>query len=89
MTSALWAAIDAHAADLKRGRVLDLFAADPYRANAFTFQAPHLTIDSSKERFDARAKALMLDLARAMNLESWRSRMFAGARRMARHGARR
>jgi glucose-6-phosphate isomerase len=78
VTSSIWQAIDAHAADLQRGRILDLFAADTNRANAFTFQAPHLTIDVSKERFDARARALMLDLARAQNLEGWRGKMFAG-----------
>ena len=40
MTTALWQAIDAHAAELKRGKILDLFAADSNRANAFTFNAP-------------------------------------------------
>ena len=78
MTTSLWRAVDAHADALKRGAILDLFAADANRANAFTFQAPHLTIDVSKERFDARAKTLMLDLAREMDFEGWRARMFDG-----------
>ncbi|HVY03419.1 MAG TPA: glucose-6-phosphate isomerase, partial [Caulobacterales bacterium] len=78
MTTSLWRAIDAHADAIKRGKILDLFAADPNRVNAFTFQAPHLTIDVSKERFDAGAKALMLDLTREMDFEGWRAKMFDG-----------
>ena len=71
-----WTEIDAHAARI--GKIVDLFAAEPGRAEALTIAAPHILLDLSKEKFDARARALMLDLARAQDVEAWRAKLFAG-----------
>jgi glucose-6-phosphate isomerase len=77
--SAAWEAIEAHGRALSGRTILDLFAADAERAKRFTFEAPHLLIDFSKEKFDARAQALLADLARAMDFTGWREKLFAGA----------
>ena len=61
--SAPWEAIVAHGRALAERTILDLFAADAERATRFTFEAPHLLIDVSKEKFDARAQTLLADLA--------------------------
>ncbi|MEQ1619257.1 MAG: glucose-6-phosphate isomerase [Terricaulis sp.] len=73
-----WAAIVAEATRLKRTTLLDLFAADPGRAEALTFTAPHLVADFSKQRIDAPALAVLAALAEAMDFEGWRAKMFAG-----------
>ncbi len=73
-----WDAIEAHGRKLSGGAILDLFAADQDRAKHFTFEAPHLLIDFSKEKFDAQAQKLMADLAGAMDFDGWREKLFAG-----------
>jgi glucose-6-phosphate isomerase len=50
-----WANIETEAARLRRVALLDLFAADPKRADALTFEAPHLQADFSKQRIDGAA----------------------------------
>jgi glucose-6-phosphate isomerase len=71
--------IDLHAQRLKDSTTLALFAADAERAEAFTLSAPHLLIDFSKEKFDATARTMMLDLAKAQDFEGWRAKLFSGA----------
>ncbi len=73
-----WAAIATEAERLKRTKLLDLFAADPTRAEALTFAAPHLIADFSKQRIDAPALAAVAKLAEAMDFEGWREKMFSG-----------
>ncbi|MGE3303181.1 MAG: glucose-6-phosphate isomerase [Hyphomonadaceae bacterium] len=88
-----WGLIDTHAATLAPRRILDLFAEDPGRIEAFTIAAPHLRLDLSKEKLDERAVDALLALAAATDLEGWRARMFAGEiintteRRAVRHAA--
>ena len=64
---AAWAGVELEAKRLKRARLLDLFAADPKRAEALTFAAPHLLADFSKQRLDAGALQSLKDLAEAMD----------------------
>jgi glucose-6-phosphate isomerase len=73
-----WDAIEAHGRKLSGRAILDLFAADADRAKRFTFEAPHLLIDFSKEKFDTQALTLLADHARAMDFDGWREKLFAG-----------
>ena len=57
----------------------DLFAADPGRFRRFSARLDgKLLLDYSKNRITAETLPLLLDLARAADLEGWRGRMFAG-----------
>lgn len=71
-------AIAAEAARLAKVPLISLFDADPRRANAFTFTAPHLRLDLSKQRLDAGALDALLALARAANFDGARRALFAG-----------
>ncbi len=74
-----WAQVAAEAARLKQLSLIDLFAAEPNRADALTLAAPHLLADFSKQRIDASALAALEALAGAMDFSGWRAKMFAGA----------
>lgn len=78
MSATPFAAIEAHAARLKRATLLDLFAADPVRAESLTFEAPHLIADFSKQRIDAAALAAIGALAQAQHFDIWREKLFSG-----------
>ncbi|QGZ96504.1 glucose-6-phosphate isomerase [Terricaulis silvestris] len=78
MNATPFAAVAAHAQRLKQKTLLELFAADANRAEALTFEAPHLIADFSKQRIDAEALASIGALAEAMQFDDWRARMFAG-----------
>jgi glucose-6-phosphate isomerase len=78
-TSNNWSRIEAEARRLKRLTLLDLFAADPGRAARFTFEAPHLIADFSKQRIDAGALEALTAHAEAMSFDDWRARLFSDA----------
>ncbi|MBI1188128.1 MAG: glucose-6-phosphate isomerase [Alphaproteobacteria bacterium] len=59
-------------------RLRDLFAADPNRVAAFTFTAPHLTLDLSRQRIDGDALAALARLAVSQDVAGWRDRMAGG-----------
>ncbi len=73
-----WMKVEAEAARLRGANLLDLFAADPRRAEALTFSAPHLIADFSKQRIDTNALDAIAALAQAANFDGWRAKMFAG-----------
>lgn len=73
-----WARVAAEAARLKQVKLIELFAADPGRAEALTLAAPHLVADFSKQRIDHGALAALEALAQTMNFAGWRAKMFAG-----------
>jgi glucose-6-phosphate isomerase len=74
-----WAKVEAEAARLRQTTLLDLFEADPTRAQAMSCAAPHLFADFSKQRLDAGALAALEEFAQAMDFAGWRAQMFAGA----------
>jgi glucose-6-phosphate isomerase len=77
--TAAWAALQEHFDGI--GRKLDLrdaFQRDPGRFETFSQEAPHVFADLSKNLIDARAQALLLELARECGLEYHRDAMFAG-----------
>jgi len=74
-----WKALHSHFDSV--GRAFDLrqaFAADTQRFQAFSQEAPHVFADLSKNRIDARAEALLIQLAQERGLAQHRDAMFAG-----------
>lgn len=77
--SPAWAALQAHYQG--GGRDFDLrqaFAQDAGRFAAWSFEAPEVFADLSKNRIDAPTLQLLLQLARDCGLESQRDAMFKG-----------
>jgi len=75
-----WNRLVAHAHTMGTVHMRDLFAHDPARFGRFSVREGDLLLDFSKNRIDTETLDLLMDLARASNLESWRQRMFAGER---------
>lgn len=76
--SAEWQALLAHQRSMRGRHVRDLFAAAPDRFDALAVEAGPLLLDFSRHRATLETRDLLLALARARDLESWRERMFAG-----------
>ena len=58
-----WAALRAHAQELEGRTLGDLFAADPARGDALTFEAEGLLLDASKQRVTPQTLELLVALA--------------------------
>jgi glucose-6-phosphate isomerase len=72
-----WRRLEAIAKRLSKVRTIDLFAADPSRAERYSAEAAGLYVDWSKNRIDDEAMAALFDLAHAADLEGAIARMFA------------
>jgi len=75
---AAWAALRRHHDQIADKNLRELFAADPDRGRRLTLTVGDLYVDYSKHRVDRETLALLIDLARAANLEAHRDAMFAG-----------
>ncbi|WP_428640927.1 glucose-6-phosphate isomerase [Roseibium sp.] len=75
---AAYVSLSKKADELKGTTLRDLFAADPARFETLSARCDDLLLDFSKTRVDANALALLLDLARAADVEGKRAAMFAG-----------
>jgi len=73
-----WAALERHARELAATRIAALFEDAPERARDMSASACGLYLDYSKQRMSARTRELLLALAEACALATWRERMFAG-----------
>ncbi|MGI9434702.1 MAG: glucose-6-phosphate isomerase, partial [Geminicoccaceae bacterium] len=73
-----WQTLEAHAIDMHATHLRDLFRDQPDRYPAFSIDVEDLLLDFSKNRITATTLRLLLDLARAADLERWRDRMFRG-----------
>jgi len=73
-----WSAVLSHARATGHHSLNALFAADEARAQSFCATACGLTLDFSKQRVDARALDLLLEVAEARDLKTWRARLMAG-----------
>ncbi len=73
-----WSALADHAATIRTLHLRELFADDPERFSRFSIEDDGLLIDFSKNRITSETRRLLMDLARAVDLEGWRDRMFAG-----------
>jgi len=77
--SPAWAALAAHA-DQPRPSLRALFAGDPDRFRRFSGTLDGVLVDYSKQRITPETMALLLDLARAADLDGRRASLFAGER---------
>ncbi|PVE21404.1 glucose-6-phosphate isomerase [Microvirga sp. KLBC 81] len=71
-------ALQTHSAAIRSLHLRDLFAQDPERFARFSIKLGDLLLDYSKHRITAETMGLLLDLARASDVEGWRDRMFTG-----------
>jgi glucose-6-phosphate isomerase len=77
---AAWKGLEAHAREMGGRHLRTLFQDAPNRFERFSFSLDDLLVDISKQRIDGETMRLLLDLARAADLEGWRDRMFGGAK---------
>ena len=73
----VWAALARDAARLGGTPIGGLFS-DPDRVSSLTFTAADLRVDFSRQRIDPQCLEVLLQLARATDVEAMRAAMFAG-----------
>ncbi|MCW9001687.1 MAG: glucose-6-phosphate isomerase [Rhodospirillales bacterium] len=73
-----WKALEAHRDAVLDVHMRDLFAADPERFERFTRELGPVLLDFSKNRITVETLDLLCDLARQVDVEGWRQRMFDG-----------
>lgn len=73
-----WSALERHHASLKDVTLASLFAQESERFQQLSWSVAGLTVDLSKQHVTVDTLALLIDLARAMNVEGRRTAMFAG-----------
>jgi glucose-6-phosphate isomerase len=78
--SAAWQALLTHKREVEPHHMRELFAQNPGRAEEMTRDACGLYVDFSKHRTTAETMRLLFALARQAGVESWRDKMFAGAK---------
>jgi len=78
--SAEWEALEKHAASMRHVHLRSLFADDPGRGEALTFEAEHLFLDYSKNRITAETVRLLVALAERAGLRDRIEAMFTGQR---------
>lgn len=76
----VWQALDQHAQSLRDIHLRNLFADDTARFPTFTRSVDDLLVDFSKQRVTQETLDLLIELARAVDVEGWRDRMFSGER---------
>ncbi|HET6468113.1 MAG TPA: glucose-6-phosphate isomerase [Geminicoccaceae bacterium] len=79
-TSPAWNALRAHCDKLAAVHLRELFVADRERFRKLSLTLDDMLLDYSKNRITEETLALLLDLARAGDVEGWRGRMFRGDR---------
>ena len=73
-----WQALVAHAQQMKKRHIKELFKEDDSRFTKFSIELPHLLFDYSKNLITEETKAALLALAQETDVEPWRDKMFAG-----------
>ena len=73
-----WEALKSHRRAMGEQHMRDWFATEPGRFDMFSFDSCGLLLDYSKNRITTTTRDLLLDLARAVDIEGWRGRMFSG-----------
>ncbi len=74
----IWQQLSRHYKAIKPQHLSSLFANDPQRFEKFSLQVDDLLVDYSKEKISTEAIDLLLDLARASQLEQFRDQLFNG-----------
>ena len=75
-----WQALTAHYDAMRDLHMRDLFAQDPQRFGRFSLRFGEMLVDYSKNRITGETMQDLLALAREMEVEGWRDRMFSGER---------
>lgn len=75
-----WQQLTNHAQLMKNQHMKELFAEDSQRFSKFSIKLPSILLDYSKNTITEETIALLTDLARECDVESWREKMFAGER---------
>ncbi|MEW8507988.1 MAG: glucose-6-phosphate isomerase [Candidatus Thiodiazotropha sp.] len=75
-----WLALEKHWAEVKQLQMRDLFRQSPERAEQMSIRQCGIMLDYSKNRVTPRSMNLLLELARAVDVDGWRRRMFSGER---------
>ncbi len=78
--TAAWRALGAHRDALAGTSLRSLFASDPQRFERFSLRAGPLLLDYSKNAVTDETMRLLIDLARAREVERQRDAMYAGRR---------
>lgn len=73
-----WQALRTHHKAMATRPILDLFAADPARAQGFSARVGDMLLDYSKTNIDSKAKGLLIDLATVSGVAAKRAAMFSG-----------
>ena len=76
--SPAWAALVQHQADVRPQHLRDLFVRDPERAERMHLEACGIHLDYAKNRMVEATLPLLLNLAEAAQLDTWRQRLLAG-----------
>jgi len=75
-----WQALDAHLREMGDVRILDLFAQDPQRSQAFSIEACGMLLDYSKNPISAETRRLLVALAEEAGVPAQIAAMFDGRR---------
>jgi glucose-6-phosphate isomerase len=73
-----WRALQGHHDEIHQAHLRDLFDQDPDRGSRLTLEVGDLYLDYSKNRITDVTLGLLVDLARAADVEELRDSMFAG-----------
>ncbi|MGL4942018.1 MAG: glucose-6-phosphate isomerase [Thermoguttaceae bacterium] len=76
--TSVWKSLESHRRVIDATNLRTLFASDPKRFEKFQLTLDTILFDYSKNRITGETMSLLLDLARAMNVEKLRDAMFAG-----------
>lgn len=73
-----WRALQAHAAEMSKVHMRDMFTNDPERFERYSINFNEILFDYSKNIVNDKSLELLFSLARVSNLGTWISRMFEG-----------
>jgi len=71
-------ALEKHFELISSKKMRDLFETDSSRSDRYTLEFNDLYLDYSKNRIEDETMALLCELAKEVNVEDWRDKMFAG-----------
>ncbi len=75
-----WQQLQQHAEGMQACHMNELFQEDSQRFDRFSVNLPRLLLDYSKNLINQKTIDLLMQLARDVNVEQWREKMFAGER---------
>jgi len=76
--SSIWKSLHQHKKDIESISLREMFHKDPNRFNQFHIQLNDLLLDYSKHRISKETISLLVKLAKEVDVEGWRDRMFLG-----------